>query len=358
MAAGGPRNTPARSQRRTRRGVVTLLGMARWLSRRRHREPPAAEVETSRPDDASEPDPSAELRAHPGWWARLAGEALDLRTLAETEGLPGVEVRTFDGRSYLRADEFQSASSEQSANVERRATEIIRVLNGAARVEHGAHREVGVDAAMKVHEDGQIQNFVNLAASIRPRSRLTATLTVGDQEAHVPSPPSRIARAVELGLHNEDAERALRIFGRDDLDYRDLYHVFEIAESALGSRMFEDETVTRADVDRFTHTAQSPAALGDQARHGKERKQPPASPMSFDMPEHLSAASCGCGSPDRARRQRASFARSDHRSARHLRDRRSFRSRARRTGQRSVLAVHGFRAGAARSALRSDSFPR
>lgn len=84
------------------------------------------------------------------------------------------------------------------------------------------------------------------------------------------------------GLADADAERALRTFGRDDADYRDLYNVFEIAEGAIGGRMFTDGTVTRTEVERFTRTAQSPTVLGDAARHGREQEQPPAKPILFE----------------------------------------------------------------------------
>lgn len=88
-------------------------------------------------------------------------------------------------------------------------------------------------------------------------------------------------------MSDPQAERALRIFGRDDVDYRDLYHVFEIAEAAIGNRIYSDGTVTAAEVSRFKHTANSVHALGDQARHGHEATQPPSQPMSFPEAQAL-----------------------------------------------------------------------
>lgn len=225
-------------------------------------------------------DANPELRNHQGWWARLAGEALDLQTFATSVRLPLVEVRKFDGRYYLRADDFQGAS--ESGEVERRAEEIVRVLNGAARVEHGDSHEVHVDAATKVHTDGRVENFVHLSATVTGRSRVSATLAVAGQPETVKPPPSEVERLAEKALANAKVERALRIFGRDDADYRDLYHVFEIAEEALGAGMFADGTVTKAEVTRFTRTANSPTALDDAARHGSESEQPPANPMPFN----------------------------------------------------------------------------
>jgi hypothetical protein len=63
------------------------------------------------------PDPSNELRLHPGWWARLEGEQLDLEALADALGdRSPVQIRQFDGRSHLRMAEFDRL--DESADVE------------------------------------------------------------------------------------------------------------------------------------------------------------------------------------------------------------------------------------------------
>ena len=83
---------------------------------------------------------------------------------------------------------------------------------------------------------------------------------------------------MEVALNDSQAERALRIFGRDDVDYRDLYHVFEIAEAVIGHRIYSDGTVTKTEVKLFKRTANSVYALGDQARHGSQTTEPPPQP--------------------------------------------------------------------------------
>jgi hypothetical protein len=232
-------------------------------------------------------DPNAELRRHPGWWVRLTGDALDLQTLATSVRLPTLKIGQLDARYYLRADDFQDASPEQSRDVERRGEEILRVLNGAARIEHDNSHAVHVEAATIVHSDGRIQNFAHLSATVEARSRVAATVTKVGQPETVEPPESLIDRLAMRGLGDADVERALRIFGRDDADYRDLYYVFEIAEGAIGAEMFANGTVTQAEINRFKHTAQSPTALGDAARHGREQQKPPANPMSLEEARDL-----------------------------------------------------------------------
>jgi hypothetical protein len=226
------------------------------------------------------PDPNQELRLHPGWWARLEGQEFDLEALAGALGdRSPVQIRQFDGRYYLRMAEFDQLN--ESGDVETRAGEVLRLVNGAARVEYGDTREVRVDAAARVHPNGQIQHFVHLSGAVHARARVSATLTVNGESVPAAREPTIAERAVETALNDPQAERALRIFGRDDMDYRDLYHVFEIAEAATGNGIYSDGTVTTAEVRRFKHTANSVHALGDQARHGHEATRAPSQPTSF-----------------------------------------------------------------------------
>lgn len=226
------------------------------------------------------PRTNHELRGQPGWWARLEGDGFDVEALAAAlDDRSPAQIRRFDGRYYLRMAEFDQI--HDSGDVETRASEVLRIVNGAARIQYGDNREVRVDAVARVQLDGQIQHFIHASGTIHARTRLSATLTVNGVPVLEPREPTITARAVETALHDPQAERALRIFGRDDADYRDLYHVFEIAEAAIGGSLYSDGTVSKAQVGRFKHTANSVHALGDGARHGREVTNPPTEPMPF-----------------------------------------------------------------------------
>jgi hypothetical protein len=212
---------------------------------------------------------------------RLKGEALDLDTLAASLSGEDLIVARLGEAYYLRARDFQGVSSSESGAVERRAEEIIRVVNGAAQVLLGNHHSVEVDRVALVTETGAIQHFVHMSGTVMGRARIEAALeTCGASER--PASPSEVEVFSRLGLVREDVERALRIFGREDVDWRDLYFVFEIVGASAGGRMFREGWITRDEARRFTHTANSPAVLADEARHGHERSsQPPTNPMAF-----------------------------------------------------------------------------
>ena len=57
--------------------------------------------------------------------------------------------------------------------------------------------------------------------------------------------------------------------------------MFEIVQSDVGGKIIKAGWATKAEVERFTHTADSAVAVGDDARHGHEKFQPPKKPMSL-----------------------------------------------------------------------------
>jgi hypothetical protein len=226
-------------------------------------------------------------RLSPGWWVRLEGDPFDLEALADAL-FRDVRIARGGDHFYLRAPDFESFASADAEAVHRRATEIVRVLNGAAQVHHGDHRPISVGAAALVKEDGSIQHYVFAATAggLRLRGRIAA-LTVTRAGTHEPEalPPSPIERMTLRGLTDADVEGVLRIFGRDDVDYRDLYFIFEIVRAAAGNQIYE--WASHAELDRFRRTANSPTALGEDARHGHERTDPPRDPMPFDEAREL-----------------------------------------------------------------------
>jgi hypothetical protein len=252
----------------------------RWVERLLGDDPhPSSAEPTSAGANAGDED-----QLEPGWWARLHGEQLDLQALLTSVALEGLQIRRRDDQYYLHSDDFDGIDASEA--VERRAEEIVRVLNGAAQIHYGTHRPVRVGGVVSVTETGAMNAFVHLSGSIMARGRLSATLSVGGAPV-APTGPTEVQQFTVAGLADEDAERALRIFGRDDVDWRDLYFIFEIVEASVGGAMYDKGWATRAEVSRFTHTANSPTALADEARHGHERAQPPADPMTFEDASEL-----------------------------------------------------------------------
>ena len=105
-------------------------------------------------------------------------------------------------------------------------------------------------------------------------------MPVDEDEAdkHEPEPQSW------LTLADKDAKvaQALRLLGQNSLTWAGLYHLYEIVLADVGNRIYDEGWATQSEVERFRRTANSPAILGEHARHGREHTQPPPNPMSED----------------------------------------------------------------------------
>jgi hypothetical protein len=71
---------------------------------------------------------------------------------------------------------------------------------------------------------------------------------------------------------------------RDAVTWVGLYRIHEVVEHDVGGReaLIKLGRVSKQQLKRFTHSSNSVAAAGDQARHGKEITQPPKNPMSLE----------------------------------------------------------------------------
>jgi hypothetical protein len=58
-----------------------------------------------------------------------------------------------------------------------------------------------------------------------------------------------------------------------------LYKIFEVIEGDVGRLIIDLKWMSKAQKTRFTQTAQSPQVIGDEARHGRQKEQPPKNPM-------------------------------------------------------------------------------
>ena len=85
---------------------------------------------------------------------------------------------------------------------------------------------------------------------------------------------------LRVAQSDESVSRALRVFAQGGVRWSDLYHAFEIVKGAVGGRIYEEGWITHEQANLFSWTANSPDAVGEQARHGHQRNEPPPNPMS------------------------------------------------------------------------------
>lgn len=82
---------------------------------------------------------------------------------------------------------------------------------------------------------------------------------------------------------NKSVEMALKILAERQLDWVEMYKLWEIVESDIGKKnMIERGWVSSNKISLFKRTANSMAVTGIDSRHGPSKENPPPKPMKIE----------------------------------------------------------------------------
>jgi len=150
---------------------------------------------------------------------------------------------------------------------------VLPLINGIGRVHDASYRPVCL-ADSVINEDTLQTRHVFAEVRMEGRSRLTIG---GD-------PPSATPLRSKFDSDPVLMEAVMRIGKSDTHSWDDLYKVYEVLKDGAGGRdsLLQRIGLTKKELDRFTRTANHPAASGELARHARMREQPPADPLSLE----------------------------------------------------------------------------
>ena len=211
------------------------------------------------------------------WVVAVQGDTMDLDTIsgALREADVGLAKAATDSSYLLTSrlfDELDDPSSVQEA-----ASALLDVINGAGALVDPGFRALVAGHVHRVQSDSTKTTFVSITSTVSVRSHTNTTLPNSPVSRLEPATTSKIdkglaASAVDLGL-----ERALRLHGQHPRTFISLYKVFELTQEHPDSQTWFSKTQR----SRFKHSANSPSAHGDLARHAVQPSKPPTNPMSL-----------------------------------------------------------------------------
>ncbi len=218
-------------------------------------------------------------RAITAWVVPLKGHEFDLEDLPiYLDGSPVTVVKR--GAKYF----LQLSTSVAGPTYERMddvAANLLALVNGAASVLIQGYRPIELEggAFYGIGAKGEVAHTVIQAGTAEARCKggqVTIAINGVAQPDHRKGAMGELLRQAS---HNRAKADALTLVGRPSPSWSELYHVFELVEVNVGSRMFADGWIGRTEANLFTRTANSYTALGAAGRHGKDRGDPPAEPM-------------------------------------------------------------------------------
>ncbi|NJD78871.1 MAG: hypothetical protein FIB08_17550 [Candidatus Methanoperedens sp.] len=220
------------------------------------------------------------------WFVVITGEIFDLEELSKSLNSPGLCITQYRNEFILKSTDFNLL--KDADDVRNKANEILSQINGAAKLALGMRKPVTVASVGKINDDGTVYGFVSIPSPINLRTSVSASLTAPDgtiQESHQGDP---IPSWITVAQHDINVAKALRLFGKDINDWVNLYRIYEVIESDVGdkSSIINKGWATENAIRRFKHTANSPGAIGDEARHGNQTP-PPKDPMALSEAKSL-----------------------------------------------------------------------
>lgn len=216
------------------------------------------------------------------WEVDIAGDLTDLRLLQKAFCSDDFSLTEKNGKFVLRATAFDGMNDVDE--VRAKAKELVTSLSGASRALLGAQKQLEVGGVTLIRPDGTKNHFVLVepaAISVRglPVS-VRVTKSDGSVEEHHAADPVR--QWLDVAVKNPTVAKALRLRDKGGLDWVELYRLYEVIESDIPKHeIVQKSWASKKEIRLFKRTANSPAVLGDEARHGKEQYQPPANPMSI-----------------------------------------------------------------------------
>jgi hypothetical protein len=223
------------------------------------------------------------------WVVKLSGNVSDLATLARCSDGSTTRILQEDQNYSLRSDQF--LVGDDAETVFMKASGIVEVLKGATILLLGAVCSIRVASVEFRREDGK-RDITLFAETINFRlsaSAVTMGVTRNDGTNEESQSIIPVDQLVHLASQNKAVADVFRLLADTPLDWTNLYRILEIVASDVGglSAINKNEWATENEMRRFKQTANSPQALGPEARHGYETTQPPKNPMKISEAQSM-----------------------------------------------------------------------
>ena len=224
----------------------------------------------------------------PRWEVDLHGDDRDLVHLVQHFNGDGLRIYKEDGTGQtLMVVEGHSVEANH-ADVLAAATARVNLLSGVLKVANQAQTPLSVGGTMLRHLNGKRCVYVTIHETLKASVEVRATVLRPDSNGQlmpVPEPPPLTVRLAKLAQTDPVVAKVMRLAVMPDASsWRGLVPLLEVIDHdamRAGSSVVKKGWASKTQQKRFEHTASSSAA-GDASRHGHERFDPPANPMTLD----------------------------------------------------------------------------
>jgi hypothetical protein len=186
---------------------------------------------------------------------------------------------TENSEYYLTSSHWESLTN--TSDVHGEATKLLEDISAVAMIHFTGFPLLKPDIICQVDEEGKRQRWRAGSATLTRRPASFSIKLEGGQDI---IPILEFDSWRKLAEEDEIVKNVFRQFRDFEHNWINLYKVYEIVQNDAGKKNKIDrieQWITKKKISQFTHTANSQSAIGDDARHGVDRNDPPKEPMSL-----------------------------------------------------------------------------
>lgn len=216
------------------------------------------------------------------WEVQVSGDVFDLCELVKSINNDEMRITKRDEYFFVESILFNNLATDKEVFTV--ASDILAVLTGATRLSLGGRIPLQIVNVVKVREDGNRSIFLSVTDTFSDmRDSVGLEIQRSDGSIEIVNAADNVPDWIYTARMNPNVAKALRLRGTSKRKWVDLYRLFEVIEGDVGGidTIAREGWATKNSIKRFKHTANSPGAIGDSARHGKESTNPPSDPMSI-----------------------------------------------------------------------------
>lgn len=224
------------------------------------------------------------------WFVQIRGENSALEKLSKSLNSRELSVTQEKQAFFLKSTDFDSLKNEN--DVRKIAGKKLLVLNGILKLNQKIQKPLILDRVVKENDDGTRQGFIFLsgiaeAVSVVDSPKLSVVGRDGTvEEPHQADP---ILSLFAIAQKDEVVTEVLRIFGNLPHNWFNFYKICEKITADVGSiqNIERKGCAKKKSIELFKWTANSLNAIGDESRHGVQKKKLPPNPMKFSEAKSL-----------------------------------------------------------------------
>lgn len=211
-----------------------------------------------------------------GWIIEVKGRETDLELLASQLKNNDLKVIKKNAKYFLESEQVNDDSSPEHVRDFREKYSML--LSSMLELHVSGSKGVTIEFYFQ-DENGRQINYIWCNA-VLPSLTTSATISgIGDCAQQIP-----IQSSLAVAEKSPAVKQVAKLVYEDGFSWDNLYKIYEIIRNDLngGKNLGNKHYVHSSELSRFTNTCNSPDILGNNARHGVQKGNPPKEPMSIE----------------------------------------------------------------------------